>query len=539
MLSALFLVLPALAASCQYREAALFPVRGLEAGLYGLSREASSGSLPLRPGKNYRYAFEGPLAVPENVSLELEYLYPAAGPADDPSPAELILELGDSSWVLPRDAGFLGIESGGRGIRYAVPVSPGRLEGFSLRVAGEGPDEAGTGSFELRSLALVPRWYGFDRELAALTPYVYRDEEGLAVNPPAGRHIAGKIEAALALDAPGPLSLRAGDRLFEGLPLPLAAGLWLPSAVLPEAPYPLLFRGPLPRSFTLVQAAERPFPEPIPADPGIILDYPREGWRDRRYELFRWDRFPSILIFDTSDYEMQDRFFKRLAFFAEKQGFRGRLAGDREIAGLHGWNAHDYGPEDLAAFFTLARRDNFPLLSEERELERILLAQGIIRREGGEYRAGEGAVLSVSRESADYLRATFMAHEGFHGLFFIDEDFRDFSRRRWEKLSAPAKRFILSYFGYQSYDASYPYLAVNEFMAHCLQQSASQASRYFGETAAGRLAGSWRRSALPPGDGPYWPELGEAFEAEAAAFSRYAAERWGLAAGRVRRVLMR
>jgi hypothetical protein len=277
-------------------------------------------------------------------------------------------------------------------------------------------------------------------------------------------------------------------------------------------------------------------------DPGFILDYPQTAWRDRRYEVFRWEGFPRILIFDTADYAVQDRLFKRLAFFTEKIGFRGRLAPDEEIAELHGWNAHDYKAEDLARFFDLAEQSNFPLSAEERELERILLDTGIIRTTGtgpARLSPGDGAVLSISRESAEYLRFRFMVHEGFHGIYFIDEDFQAFTASRWAGLAPVPKRFIISYFEYLNYDSSNTYLMMNEFMAYCLQQGVSQAPSYFGEYLAGQIADhAWRHTVLPQKDeaSGSWPEIAGAFRAEAAAFSAYVNRRWGLAAGRVRQV---
>ena len=299
--------------------------------------------------------------------------------------------------------------------------------------------------------------------------------------------------------------------------------------------------------------------EPIPADPYRVLSYPMDSWRDKRYEVFSWDIFPEILIIDTADYDVQDRMLKRLAFFTEKAGFRGRLAPDAEIASLHGWNAHDYRAEDLAAFFELARKSNFPLLGEERELESLLLDAGIIRKAaagtGGEPRPsgsaagseiipGRGAIISISRESDKTdrgLRPRFMAHEGFHGLYFIDADFREFSRRRWEIFPAPAKRFLLSFFDFQAYDTKNPDLVINEFMAHVLQLPASQAAWYFGDYQPNRMIAisPWRASFLPAKEEVssngtrYWPELASAFTAEAGAFSGYVSQRWGYAAGRV------
>ena len=285
--------------------------------------------------------------------------------------------------------------------------------------------------------------------------------------------------------------------------------------------------------------------EPVSKDPGAILSFPVASWRDARFEVFRWETFPEILIFDTSTYAVQDRLFKRLAFFVEKAGFRGRLAPDAEIADLHGWNAHDYRAEDLSAFFEAARAANFPLLPEERELEEILLGSGIIRRSSAsQIIPGRGAIISISRESDRTdrsLRPRFMTHEGFHGLYFIDEDFRNFSRLRWEAFPAAAKKFLLSFFDFQAYDTKDSGLVVNEFMAHVLQQPVSQIAWYFGEYQPNRMIATspWRRSSLPEkeeisADGrSYWPEIARAFTAEAEAFSRYVGQRWGLAAGRV------
>jgi hypothetical protein len=316
---------------------------------------------------------------------------------------------------------------------------------------------------------------------------------------------------------------------------------FVPSGLLPSPLRRCLVEAEGLEGLRLAAGSPRPFPEPIPLDPALILEYPPSSWRREDYEVFRWETFPSLLIFDTASYAVQDRIFKRLAFFVEKAGYRGRLAGDEEIAAQHGWNAHDYRAEDLAHFFEAARLEAFPLLPEERELEAILLDARILRREGGIV-PGEGGIISISRESEGYLRSLFMAHEGFHGIFFIDGDFREFSRRRWEGLSPVARRFIISYLDYQHYDIGDEYLMINEFMAHVLQQPVSRAGRYFGETLASRIEASpWRRTVLPEKDeaAGTWPALAEAFIAEARAFDAYVAGRWGLGAGRVYRIRVR
>jgi hypothetical protein len=297
------------------------------------------------------------------------------------------------------------------------------------------------------------------------------------------------------------------------------------------------------KSVKLLPAVQKPFPEPIPADPGLVLAWPGEAFRDPRLEVFRWEGFPQVLIFDMADYDVQDRFLKRLAFFVEKAGFRGRLALDGEIAGLHGWNAHDYRPQDLAAFFEAARLTGFPLLPEERELEELLVKNSIVKRDrSGALSAGEGAIVSIARESPDYLRFQNLTHECFHGLFFIDKDFQEFSRIRWENLSPVAKRFIVAFFQRLNYDTKDTGLVINEFMAYCLQQSVSEAPNYFGKTQAARLAGDPAlQKALPPKDEATgtWPEIANAFRTEAAAFSAYVDRRWGLEAGAAGQVRVR
>jgi hypothetical protein len=516
--------------------------------LYVSSREAAGGLLDFsKTGRrlSLEIRLDPPLAIPPETSLVLEYGFGApAAP-----PGELVLrcaeslpfpEDGSPSFVLPWDGGafgFAALESGGS-LRYAVPLPGTGLAGISLALEGEAPEalKKSPAALELKSLELVPRWYGLeqDRRGLSLSPFVFAAAGGLGLElPPEFAFPRGE----LLIRAGGLVRAGVGPLVLEG---PALGGEF--------RLIPGLFTSPIRRA--LVEAADleglrlaagppRPFPEPIPLDPALILDYPLSSWRRGDYEVFRWESFPSLLIFDAASYAVQDRLFKRLAFFVEKAGYRGRLARDEDIAGQHGWNAHDYRAQDLARFFEAARLESFPLLPEERELEAILLDARIIRREGERIAAGEGGIISISRESGGYLRSLFMAHEGFHGIFFIDEEFREFSRRRWEGLDPAARRFIISYFDYQHYDTGDEYLVVNEFMAHVLQQPVSRAGRYFGETLASRIdASPWRRTVLPEKDeqSGTWPVLAEAFIAEARAFDAYTAGRWGLGAGRVHRI---
>jgi hypothetical protein len=551
----------------------LFPVLGTNQALFGLSREAAEGSLNFSKPKKLEYRFlaasstgvGAPAGKDGPLSFEIQYSLTGE--------QRLVLETGTQSWVLPQRVNFeaaMGDNAFDGVFHYAVPIRDSFPDHFSITPAdGTNKNNAGTdGRLQIHSVGFIGRWYGFYRSGGGAlgdiyaTPFVSQRAEDSAwvIEPPVlpEAFFAGTPPAAgffpvlwAALPTGKETVIDTGDR--EQAPergrelgrrfiiSPHITDLTIPAGMIAPNTVPLVLPLDRTNSFRLVYAKTAPFPAPLAADPGMILAWPLEHWRDRRYEVFRWDRFPSLLIFDTADYTVQDRMFKRLAFFVEKSGFRGRLAPDDEIAELHGWNAHDYRAEDLARFFQDARKLNFPLLAEERELERILLDAGIINESGAGIQTGEGGIIAISRESEAYLRSLFMAHEGFHGLFFIDEDFRAFSRQRWRQLPAEARRFIVSYFNFQHYATADEYLLVNEFMAHLLQQPVSQAARYFGQTLPSRIEDGWRKADLPAKDksSGSWPVLAQTFTREAEAFSAYVGSRWGFAAGRVHLVAVR
>ena len=529
----LFTIFAILVSSCGPKlQPVLFSVQGTDQVLFGLGREAAEGSFNLRSNnlaktKKIEYQFAAaPVVSPrltyQPLSFEIEYSLTTQ--------RQVMVEAGSRAWVLPGDDDYI--------VHYAIPADDFSWEHFNIAVAD------GSAHMRIYSIKFTGRWYGYNPQQGPqenhlyISPFVSKNPTWL-IEPPAAFAIPADFFPLLSVvPPPGErVAVETGGRRFEAWPR--LGRLNIPAGLLASGE-PLSLTGE-PSSFRLSYATLTAFPAPITADPGLILAWPQERWRDRRYEYFRWENFPSLLIFDTLNYAVQDRMFKRLAFFVEKAGFRNRLAPDEEIAELHGWNAHDYRAEDLARFFNAARRENFPLLAEERELERILLDAGIIREAGAGIEGGEGGVISISRESAEYLRFRFMAHEGFHGIFFVDEDFRDFTRRRWQQFPAEAKRFLVSFFNFQHYDTSDEYLLINEFMAHVLQQPVSEAARYFGQLLPARLEETWRQAHLPAKNqaAGTWPTLAHTFTVEAEAFSAYVNSRWGLAAGRVHLVTVR
>ena len=272
---------------------------------------------------------------------------------------------------------------------------------------------------------------------------------------------------------------------------------------------------------------------PIRVDPGLIMKWSRNNWRGNDYELFEWDRFPGVLLFDISTYAVQDDFFRRLAYFVEKTGYRGRLLSDYELKGMHGYNAHDYKADDLARFFEKARVENFPLNEKELLLKEILAYNGVIKiASNGEVTAGRGAAISISQESPIYQRTTLLAHEGWHGIYFSDEDFRNTVASIYYTIDPNTLAYLRNYFRVTptlNYDVNDDYLMKNEFMAYMLQQSVQQTASYFVNRAHGRHS-----QDLIKKDADYIINTeGSGFESASRLLDEYVSDRWNLNAGRV------
>lgn len=221
---------------------------------------------------------------------------------------------------------------------------------------------------------------------------------------------------------------------------------------------------------------------PVRTDPGLILNYNKSAWRTLDYEIFEWDRFERILFFDTRNYNIQDNFFKRMAYFVEKEGYKGTLLTNEQLQGKHGYNAHDYSAASMANFFNKALQENFTLNKEEEILKKILLENDLIKFDGTVFIPNEGGIVSISQESAPYLRSTFLAHEGWHTLFFKDEEFRNFTSAVYYTMDQTSIQFLKDYFKSQpglGYDQNDDYLMHNEFMAYIMQQNIKEVSKYF------------------------------------------------------------
>ncbi len=204
--------------------------------------------------------------------------------------------------------------------------------------------------------------------------------------------------------------------------------------------------------------------------------------------LYRWDAYPSILVVDTGSYAFQARTFKRLAFYLEKRGFTGRFLSNDELAGRHGWNAHNYSADGLSAFFDGAASAEFLLNDEEYALRDVALRYGLIEEHQGRFLPGRGGLLIISRESGPELRRLLMTHEAMHGFFYEEPDYVRAVFSYWDQhLDAREREFWTNLLGYLTYEPSDRYLMVNEFQAYVLQQREAAVPWYMTSVQIPRL----------------------------------------------------
>lgn len=218
---------------------------------------------------------------------------------------------------------------------------------------------------------------------------------------------------------------------------------------------------------------------PLAADFSQILAMNEHMWRYSDWEVYQWESFPGILVFDTLNYDIQSSIFKRLAFFVEKRGFTGKIHSFEALSGKADWNGHNYLSEDLASFFTMAEQTETVLTSGERYLREMLLSCGIIEKSDSGYIGNDHTgVLSISRESGSYLRGLLLTHEGFHGLYYAVPAVREIMEDGWDSLSDFSREIWIDYLrtakGW-NYNYDDIYLVKNELFGYMMQQ------RYFAE----------------------------------------------------------
>ncbi len=435
------------------------------------------------------------------VRLPETSLEPREGAPGDETDTEVTLPLREGTVVTGfqlsggRDQAPVDIRGAGLEVPAAsVVISPGLLTieaGIDYAALDE-PGRSATQSFRFGRLGAA---YARDAGQVRLTlSYAY--DPGLA-RPP----------EPVIVTVTGPEERKA----FRLAPIPGSHSVDLYTADIGFSPQGLRVASSDP-GFSLRRLDVRPFPAealaenaPIPADFGSILLYDPRWWRQRDFELFSWNLIPGVLVFDFRDYLVQARFMSRFAFFIEKRGYAGRLLANGELLEYHGWNAHDYRPEDLAAFYQKADDERFVLNPEEYRLRDILVANGIIGRLGERWVPGHGAIIGISQSSPYFLRYLLLTHEGFHGVFFTSPEYRADCFKIWDSLSPTEQSFWRLFLSSRDYDSANPYLVVNEFQAYLMQQTLDTvSSRYNGPVVA-----SLERAF--PGEAPLLDRLRRAY----------------------------
>ena len=382
-----------------------------------------------------------------------------------------------------------------RSVRYlTVAVKPG---------SGQSGGKDETILAEIESVALIPAFLGYEKSKDG----GYRVSEGLAIGrqnrdtslwtierpfadlrksdgskslvPALRLKYAASSDADIVVQAGTKVVIRAASAKKEAL---------LPASVFPDAEKVGSIALTVPDGISMESISIESLPEEEARllDPGIVLLQPALT-EDQDLAYSRWDLLPDVVIFDFRNYAVQDSYLKRLAFFVEKKGFAGKLAKDEEIAALHGWNAHDYKTEDLAKFFTAAKKAGFSLNAKELWLRDFLVGNRLIAARGQEYKGLGGAIISISQESPTYLRHTFLTHESSHAIFFADEGYRAFCISMWNAMSQEEKWFWVLYFGWMHYDIGSAYLMANEMQAYLIQQPVRKAEEYFTKILTERL----------------------------------------------------
>jgi hypothetical protein len=412
----------------------------------------------------------------------------------------------------------------------------------SSRIASLGVSVEGqAGAFSIESVALGPAFRGIEGNGAELkvsadfSLTMSREFQELTLTKPFAN--IGALPGILLEYGPSAqgaivrLDALAGDgssRRYTIRTHPGGSSTALDAGVLPRDAAQLTLRAPRDVGITAFYAAQLSKADGELADLGrvLIADAPVGD-----YSLFRWDLIPSVLILDFQDYDTQSRYLKRLAFFVEKLGYRGRLAKDGEIAGAHDWNAHDYRPEDLARFFQVAREKSFPLNDAEKGLGELLLREGVIVESGARLGPGKGAIISITRESSAALRRTFAVHESAHAIFFADAEYRRFASELWSSLEPGERWFWKTYFAFKTYDVGSDYLMGNEFQAYLLQQPVPSAEDYFVKGKSAELLE--KHPELEERLDAYMAEYGDSFAQRARQLEAWLYRKYGVEAGRM------
>jgi len=552
-------VLPLALASCSGRRPLVSSIRWTDESGAALpfrdlsARQSGAEGFLSAAAPADRFALDRPRPVGAGEALELELL---RGEGAGTPQVRIVLGGGSGNRALRLEESIVLRDDH---TYYVIPLESGRpLSSVEIGLAPPGGGAGGEGALpsassstapiaSLRSLSFRPGFRGFER-----LPQALRISSGFSLFLQNGKQHAQIESPFTGMDAPDQKDRGAPILLLDYGPCPSATVFELApasaaSGLLRLRPRHEGLRTALGEGLFAAQASRLDLVLPLGvelrsfytsnmaggdaelADLGRVL-LSRRADSASDFDFYRWDRFPDVLVFDFKDYATQDLYLKRIAFYIEKAGFRGRLASDAEIADLHGWNAHDYRPEDLAAFFQAAAAKSFPLNAEEKALRAILVQRGLIVEQGGRVVPGTGAFISISRESPSYLRTQLLVHESTHAIFFVDPEYRKFVRSLWASIGQDERWFWNLYFNWSGYDTGSEYLMANEFQAYLLQQPVGRAEEYFSKTQTEQILK--KHPEYQANIDAYMQKFSKRYADRAATIEAWIKKKYGLEAGR-------
>ncbi|MCX5701208.1 MAG: HEAT repeat domain-containing protein, partial [Candidatus Omnitrophica bacterium] len=181
----------------------------------------------------------------------------------------------------------------------------------------------------------------------------------------------------------------------------------------------------------------------------------------------------------------------RLAFYAEKEGYKGKVLRDDEMPNSYVYDGHDYSLDTIAVFFTKAEQNKVQLHPQETRLRDRLLMLGLLKSEGGVYRAGEkNMVVSFIRDHP--RKEEVFIHELVHA-FYDNPVFLEQVKQIFMKLSPQQQEMIKNFLRAKDYAVdSDEKLFYSEFAAYFVTANVAE---FMGKVALSSIGSSGDNAA--------------------------------------------
>lgn len=228
--------------------------------------------------------------------------------------------------------------------------------------------------------------------------------------------------------------------------------------------------------------------EAILARDSRALQHSGDGRDASGWPLVRLQSNPAVLVLEFPNLHEQGLALNRAAAFIEKKhSAGGQVLGDAEMQRLLArsgdsvatfYFGHDYNAEQLQRFFDRVQTQGLTLNPQERRLQALLQAHGLLKDSNGVAgRSGQALVsftaiqdddpATPSDEQVDALRReSTLRHELSHGEFFTDARYRRQCWTFWQHgLSEAERARFRQLLSSMDYDPSNEELMVNETQA--------------------------------------------------------------------------